>query len=265
MSLAPVTWEYLLPEEFERRLAARPIVYLPLGLCEPHGHIAPFGLDTIKARYLCEEAARRFGGIVAPTMAYQIHETGYHAPWLREVMGDVNPRLAALPPHIVLEALLYQLRAFRNAGFSAAVVLSGHHGGNQEDLRRVARVFCETYPFEVFACSDPELVEGHYQGDHAGYYEISQLLAIDPSLVDLSRVNRVGSDPLGRFAQNPDAGEANAAEGRRMLEVALDSLKRVVDGFTLRTRNAPHIPMEAMAPLWAKLDAERPRWRTLTL
>jgi len=75
----------------------------------------------------------------------------------------------------------------------------------------------------------------------------------------------VGSDPLGRFAQNPDAGEANAAEGRRMLEVALDSLKRVVDGFTLRTRNAPHIPMEAMAPLWAKLDAERPRWRTLTL
>src|SRR6516225_5696236 len=85
-----VAWEYLLPEEFERRLAARPVVYLPLGLCEPHGHVAPFGLDTIKARYLCEEAARRFGGIVAPTMAYQIHETGYHAPWLREVMGNVN-------------------------------------------------------------------------------------------------------------------------------------------------------------------------------
>jgi creatinine amidohydrolase len=265
VSLTPVAWEYLLPEEFEQRLAARPIVYLPLGLCEPHGHIAPFGLDTIKARYLCEEAARRYGGIVAPTMAYQIHETGYHAPWLREAMGDVNPRLAALPPHIVLEALLFQLRAFRNAGFSAAVVLSGHHGGNQEDLRKVACAFCEAYPFEVFACSDPELVEDHYEGDHAGYYEISQLLAIDPSLIDLSRVNRTRSDPLGRFAQNPDAGEANAVYGKKMLEVALDSLKRVVDGFTLKTRNAPHIPMEAMAPLWAKIDAERARWRTLNL
>lgn len=110
-------------------------------------------------------------------MAYHIHETGYHEPWLREVMGDVNPRLAALPPHVVLEALIYQLRAFRNAGFAVVVVLSGHHGGNKEDLRKVARVFCDAYPFEVFACNDPELVQGHYEGDHAGYYEISQLPA----------------------------------------------------------------------------------------
>src|SRR5436305_14805523 len=95
MTSVSVLWEHLLPEELEGRLAARPVVYLPLGLCEPHGHIAPFGLDTIKARYLCEEAARRFGGIVAPAMAYHIHETGYHAPWLEEVMGGVNPRLAA--------------------------------------------------------------------------------------------------------------------------------------------------------------------------
>ena len=84
-------------------------------------------------------AARRFGGVVAPTQAYHFHETGYHAPWLAEVMGGVNPRLAALPPHVVLETLLYQLRAFRNAGFAAAVIVSGHHGGNQYDLRTVAQ------------------------------------------------------------------------------------------------------------------------------
>ena len=39
-----VCWEELLPAELEARLAAFPVVYLPLGLCEPHGHIAPFGL-----------------------------------------------------------------------------------------------------------------------------------------------------------------------------------------------------------------------------
>ncbi len=156
-------------------------------------------------------------------MAYPIHETGDPAPWLREAMGDVNPRLAELAPHVVLEAVLYQLRAFRNAGFAAAVVLSGHHGGNQEDLRRVARIFCEAYPFEVFACSDPELVEGRYQGDHPGYYEISQLLAIDPSLVDLSRQRGAHADPLGRFAQNPDAGDDDAADGRKMLEAEFES------------------------------------------
>jgi creatinine amidohydrolase len=260
-----VVWEYLLPEEFERRLAARPIVYLPLGLCEPHGHIAPFGLDTIKARYLCDEAARRFGGIVAPTMAYQIHETGYHGPWLREVMGDVNPRLAALPPHVVLETFLYQLRAFRNAGFAAAVAVSGHHGGNQEDLRAVARAFSSAYPFEVFACSDPELVEGRYQGDHAGFYEVSQLMAIDPDLIDLARVGRVAHDRLGRFAQNPDAGAATAADGRRILDLSIARIGEVVAGFTLAARNSAPIPMEAMAPIWAEIEARRATWRTLNL
>ena len=258
-----VAWELLRPEEFERRLAARPVVYLPLGLAEPHGHIAPFGLDTLKARYLCETAARRFGGIVAPTQGYHIHETGYHAPWLREVMGDVNPRLAALPPHLVLETLLYQLRAFRNAGFAAAVVLSGHHGGNQYDLRAVGHAFCAAYPFEVFACSDPELVEGQYTGDHAGFYEISQLLAIDPALVDLSRAGRTATDPLGRFAQNPDADQATAADGRRMLDLALDRLGAAVDGFSLVNRNAPFIPMDAMEPVWAGIAARRADWRTL--
>jgi creatinine amidohydrolase len=167
-------WERVAPRRVRAAACQLPDRYT--GLCEPQGHIAPFGLDTIKAVYLCEEAARRFGGVVAPTQGYRIHETGYHAPWLAEVTGNVNPRLAALPPHVVLESPLYQLRAFRNAGFAAAVVVSRRHGGNQYDLREVARLFCETYPFEVFAGSDSELVEGRYEGDHAGFYEISQPL-----------------------------------------------------------------------------------------
>jgi hypothetical protein len=32
-----VCWEELPPAEFEARLAELPVVYLPLGLCEPHG------------------------------------------------------------------------------------------------------------------------------------------------------------------------------------------------------------------------------------
>ena len=78
-----VRWEDLLPARVRERLAQLPLVYLPMGLCEPHGHVAAFGLDTHKAVYLCDEAARRFGGIVAPTQTYQIHETGYHRPWLK--------------------------------------------------------------------------------------------------------------------------------------------------------------------------------------
>ncbi|QND62050.1 creatininase family protein [Mesorhizobium huakuii] len=190
-----VRWEFLKPQEFLERQKQKPVVYLPMGLCEPHGHVAPFGLDTIKADWLCDEAADRFGGVGAPTMAYHTHETGYHAPWLKEVMGGVNPRLAALPPHLLLETLLYQLRAFRNAGFQAVVVVSGHHG-SQDDLRMIAEAFAGAFPIQHFVRTDPELVSGKFTGDHAGRYELSQLLAIRPDLVALDRADRIGMDPL---------------------------------------------------------------------
>jgi hypothetical protein len=58
----PVRWIDLKPEEFLRRLAERPVAYLPMGMVEPHGHAAAFGLDLIKAEFLCDEAAARSGG-----------------------------------------------------------------------------------------------------------------------------------------------------------------------------------------------------------
>ncbi|OGX61612.1 MAG: hypothetical protein A2189_02530 [Paenibacillus sp. RIFOXYA1_FULL_44_5] len=44
-----ILWAELLPYEFKQRLAECPVVYLPLGLCEPHGQISASGLDTMKA------------------------------------------------------------------------------------------------------------------------------------------------------------------------------------------------------------------------
>lgn len=261
-----VRWETLRPEEFLRRRDQRSVVYLPMGLCEPHGHIAPFGLDTIKADWLCDEAAHRFGGVVAPTMNYHIHETGYHAPWLTEVMGEVNPRLGSLPPHLVLETLFYQLRAFRNAGFSAVVVISGHHGA-QDDLRMVAEAFAAVFPIEHFVRTDPELVVGRYVGDHAGSYELSQLLAIRPDLVAMDRANRAHqASGLGRFAQNPDVEEASAEKGRDILEASLQAIGEAVAGFAVnRETEALFIPMEAVDGAWDRVRALRSSWRSLNI
>ncbi|WP_210530386.1 creatininase family protein [Rubellimicrobium arenae] len=259
-----VRWETLKPQEFLARQAACPVVYLPMGLCEPHGHVAPFGLDTIKADWLCDEAAHRFGGIVAPTMNYHVHETGYHAPWLEEVMGGVNPRLGALPPQVVFQTLLYQLRAFRNAGFRGLVLISGHHGA-QADLRRVVEAFSDAFGMAHFVRTDPELVAGRFTGDHAGRYELSQLLAIRPDLVDLSRAGRVGTDPLGRFAQNPDVEEASADEGTRILGASLDRIGQAVSALDL-----PDIPADAFLTLsdvddlWDRFRVTQGDWVTLS-
>ena len=184
----PVRWAELKPEEFLRRLAERPVAYLPMGMVEPHGHAAAFGLDMIKAEYLCDEAAARFGGIVAPPQAYHIHETGFHSVWLEEVVGEVNPRLGGLPPDVVMRSLLFQLRVCVNAGFRAVIVVSGQNGA-QGDLRLVAEEFMKLVPVPVVVRSDPELVRGTFPGDHAGRYELSQLLHIRPELVDMSRLD----------------------------------------------------------------------------
>jgi creatinine amidohydrolase len=255
----PVRWEELKPEEFLRRLAHRPVAYLPMGMCEPHGHAAAFGLDMIKADYLCDEAARRFGGIVAPSQGYHIHETGFHGVWLNEVVGEVNPRLGALPPDVVMRSLLFQLRAVVNAGVRAVMVVSGQNGA-QGDLRLVAEEFTKLVPVPVVVRSDPELVRGSFAGDHAGKYELSQLLYIRPDLVDMSRLGRVADDPLGRFAQNPDAAEASADYGKQIIEFTIERIGELLDEAGTGPAEIPFLSFEDVEPAWAAVERQRASW-----
>ena len=151
------------------------------------------------------------------SQGYHIHETGYHKPWLKVVVGDVS-RMAALPPDVVMRSLLFQLRAFVNAGFRQIVVVTGHNGA-QADLRLVATEFMKIVPIPVTVQSDPELVAGNYTGDHVGRF--SQLMHCFPELVDLDRLDRAADHPLGRFAQGEDADEATAEYGEVLIETMI--------------------------------------------
>ena len=264
----PVHWVELRPDDFRARRETCPIVYLPIGLCEPHGHVAALGLDLIKAEYYCTAAARRFGGIVAPSQGYHIHESGFHAPWLAEVVGEENPLLAALPPHVMLHQFLYQLRAFALAGFQGVVAVSGHSGGSQEDLRRVAAVFSEKTGLPVIVKTDPEWIPHLHQGDHAGRYEISQLLAIRPDLVDLSLLNRrheVGSG--GRLALGDDAGEATADYGHLINESIIAAIGTTISGLTENPVRIIHpytIGYAECEEMWASVYAALPAWTSVS-
>jgi creatinine amidohydrolase len=233
---------------------------LPIGICEPHGQIASYGLDTIKAEYLCNEAAKKFGGIVAPTQGYQIHEAGFHAQWLEEVVGEVNPAMTAMPPHIILYFFLYQLRAFANAGFKSAVVITGHAGGNQNDFRLAASIFMKYVPFTVEIFADPELVTNQYQGDHAGKYEISQLLYIRPDLVDLSKVNF--NPDIGRYALGEDALEASAECGKQIIEASLLTLGKCVQHLKNKTNgnSINKVSYAVVEKVWIELNNLKTTW-----
>jgi creatinine amidohydrolase/Fe(II)-dependent formamide hydrolase-like protein len=138
---------------------------------------------------------------------------GYHAPWLDEVVGEINPRMAALQPDVVLRSLLFQLRAFVNAGFRAIAVITGHNGA-QADPRLVATEFMKIVPVPVVVQSDPELVAGTFPGDHAGRFELSQLMYCRPELVDLDR------NPPGQPCKH------NAAPGSATDQWQVDAWKR---------------------------------------
>lgn len=259
-----VKWEELLPDEFLERQYQCPIVYLPMGLCEPHGHIAAFGLDTIKAEFICEASASKGGGIVAPTQGYHIHETGFHAPWLEEVLGVANPHMTSIPPDILLHLFLYQLRAFSNAGFKGVIVLSGHSGGNQEDLRMVASSFMEKFSMKVEVRADPELVKDQYEGDHAGKYEISQLMYIRPDLIDMSKIlRRLEDESLGRFALGHDAAEASPELGKKIIDACIKTTCEIADGLLpIMDKNGDedHINFEQIELIWQDLVTRRKNW-----
>lgn len=264
-----IKWTELLPDEFLERQQLCPVVYLPMGLCEPHGHIAAFGLDTLKAEYICEAAAKKSGGIVAPTQGYHIHETGYHAPWLEEVLGNVNPYMAAIPPEILLHFFLYQLRAFYNANFKAVVVITGHAGGNQEDMRLVAATFMEKYPLIIEVKTDPELVKGKFEGDHAGKFEISQLMYIRPDLIDMSKISRQKEDKkLGRFALGEDASEATFQLGKEIITACIEETCRIVERLQQageEVRLYEKLSFQQMEVLWEEILSKRKQWSTWNL
>ncbi|MFH1569137.1 MAG: creatininase family protein, partial [Gemmatimonadota bacterium] len=63
-----VQYELLRPAEVRARREQCPVAYLPAGSLEWHGVQNPLGTDGLKAHAICCEAARRYGGVVLPTL-----------------------------------------------------------------------------------------------------------------------------------------------------------------------------------------------------
>jgi creatinine amidohydrolase len=257
-----VKWSHLLPAEFVARRDACPLVYLPIGLCEPHGHVAALGMDMLKADAICDAAARRNGGIVAPTQGYTIHEAGFHAPWLAETVGEHDGHMAAISPEAMCHVFLYQLRAFANAGFRAVIAISGHGGGNERDLAAWGTAFTEQFGLPVRVIMEFALAPD-FPGDHAGKYEVSSLMHLHPELVDLSRLDRAHEPGVSRLAQGGNAGESSSAYGAAINAQVQDNLSTVARDMLdqgTRAEIARPIPFAPVEALYQALYTQRHTW-----
>lgn len=197
--MTTVRWEELLPDDLLRAIETCPVCYCAYGLAEPHGAYNALGLDWLKASALVERAAQTHGGVVAPPCAWHVAERPFF-DWLGS-KGVRQSLCSSIPEDLWLRLVLYQVRAIDARGFHAAILITGHYGGLERDLRLLVDYYRRRTgsPLRIFAAADWEVIEFEdYAGDHAGICETAQLLALRPELVDLGR--REEASPSGPWA-----------------------------------------------------------------
>ena len=209
-------YEWLYGDELFDLMRERPLAWLPLGILEKHGGHLPWGLDGLKAHAVCLRLAERLGGVVLPAN----HQAGIH--------GDCRDKdeKAFRRSHREVGDLLYRERSFRafldetfdglaNMGFEVIVAYTGHYPDVQTRiLREAAEDFSAAGPaavipfWEVLACGE---------GDHAGKWETSIYLALDPQAVRLDAIRDESTGRAGHYRGLDVRSHASEAFGREAL------------------------------------------------
>lgn len=191
------------------------VVALPIGSTEQHGHHLPLSTDTDIASALADRLGEaRPDVVVAPPLSYGA--SGEHASF----PGTISLGQEAL------ELVLVEWGRSASDTFSHLVFVNGH-GGNAEPVgRAVRRLRAESRA--VLAWSP------HWDGDaHAGRFETSLQLALDPTRVRLELARAGNPAPLGELMARlrsegvrpvspsgvlGDPAGASAEEGEALLE-----------------------------------------------
>jgi mycofactocin precursor peptide peptidase len=172
-SLAGAVWPDL-PE--------RPLLLVPLGAVEQHGHHLPLATDTTVACTVAEAAAGDLdGALLAPALAYGA--SGEHEGF----PGTVSIGTEALTGLLVE----YGRSACRWAG---RLVLVNGHGGNLDALRTAGRQLRdEGRDVAWFPCGVPGA------DAHAGRTETSLMLHVEPAWVRTDRAVAGDTTPIAEL------------------------------------------------------------------
>jgi creatinine amidohydrolase len=252
MSDQPVVrYERLRPAQIVARRSACPVAYLPIGTIEWHGEHNPVGLDTLKMHALLERCAQEIGGLVFPPLYYG--ESREEA--LMEANAADRAQIAekmALPPSNFAPGYMFDSRADQNLnyhrlllhlyheikslGFRLLVVGAGHYP-LLDHARAAAAIFNQVQGHGVpkmitWAMSGYELVQGRFQpcGDHAGKWETSLLMYLDPGMQDLCLLPTDREvRPIG--ASNNGVQDSSAEFGRVAIEAIVAAVRERVTEF----------------------------------
>lgn len=241
-----VRYERLRPAQIVAAREACPVAYLPIGTIEWHGRHNPVGLDALKIHQLAIRCARAGGGLVFPPLYYgESREEG-----LMEANADDRDRILEamkLPrqnfapgymrftPQQQYEncqrLLFHCLCQMQSLGFEVLVIAAGHY-----PLLDHARAACAQFHQArwnnrrwwsiSWAFTGYELVRDVYPeaGDHAGYWETSLMMALEPGLTDMSELPSDRKEPLVGVHTSRPVQEASAEFGEKAVRLMVERI-----------------------------------------
>jgi creatinine amidohydrolase len=212
-------WDALTREEVAA-IAPDALLVLPVGSTEQHGPHLATATDALLATAIAERAgaaaARPETILLAPTLAYGA--SAHHLPF----GGTLSLGVATF--QLVLADLL---ASAASAGVRRVFVLNGHGGNAAACVIAVAEASREHGLVAATAMAsdlvDPQAIDGPLHG-HAGSFETSLLLALDPGRVHVDRAR-----------PSPGGGARRRPQG---LVVAEPGRWQELDGFTDRPDEA---------------------------
>lgn len=226
--------KYMNMDEFEEKSKSIDTVIIPIGMIEAHGHHCPLGTDILIPNKFCEIIEEKMGNkvIIAP-------EINYGHSWALSVYpGTINISTETFSNYVKEVALGFVYNGFKN------IVLLNGHGGNISPLRPVSEAIADMDGVAVvfnwwidFKKEILTITEG--QG-HAGEDETSTVLAIDESIVDMSKATsntvklegNIYFKDMGEIiykdALSGDATKATKEKGKKIYSLVSEKMIQII-------------------------------------
>jgi creatinine amidohydrolase len=229
-------YEQLFPDELEEEISHRPVAFIPLGTLEWHGWHLALGTDAIKAHAICHLTAARTGGVVLPPLFFGTDQVSQKDGELWIGMDlRAGQKLAGscyyLPPDLFGSLIQQISRNLIRQGFKILVLLTGHYPAQQRNIiKQVAEDLAEKHPVKFIVLAEFELVKDlGYTGDHAGEWETSILMALEPRFVEMGKfeIHTVSGDHL--LGVHGDPAKASAETGDWIVNNMVQRLAERID------------------------------------
>ena len=241
IELDKLTW----PEVEAELRSGRDTVVIAFGATEQHGHHMPLATDALIGDHFARELADRLDAFAAPTV--RIGCSSHHLAF---------PGTLSISEETFCRIVGDLVSSLAGAGFGR-IVLVPTHGGNFAPLATaVERVPAEHRP-HVVAITDlgvflmiAQIGQDEFEvpmpegGLHAGEWETSMMLAVEPDRVNMDRaeagyvgdleeaIGSLFSSGVQEISANGaigDPAKASAEHGRRYWDAALDLAVEMIE------------------------------------